>query len=324
MQAVVIHEHGAADVLRPGPWPDPVPGPGEVLVELRAAALNYHDVLVRRHGLGTSLPRILGIDGAGIRRDTGDEVIIQPSLDWGSSEAAPGPGWNILGDVRDGTYAELVAVPAANVHPKPSGLSWAEAAALPTAGLTAYRALFTRAGLRAGETVVVLGAGSGISTFVVSLAGAAGARAFVTSSTDAKIERSRALGAAGGVRYTDPDWVEQVVGMTGGGADVVIDAVGRDTRASLGCLRPGGRLVVFGAPVGSTASFDLRGFYFAQHAVLGTTLGNGSEFARLLEDVSRGDWRPVVDIEFGLDDVVDAHRYMEEQRQFGKIVLRCS
>jgi NADPH:quinone reductase-like Zn-dependent oxidoreductase len=207
------------------------------------------------------------------------------------------------------------------VFSKPAELTWQEAAALPTAGLTAYRALFTRGGLRSGETVVVLGAGSGISTFVVSLAAAAGAQVLVTSSSADKIARSVELGAVGGVRYTDADWVEQLRELTGGGADVVVDVVGRDTQSSVNCLRPGGRLVVFGAPVGAVASFDLRAFFFAQRSIVGTTLGNEAEFALLLESVDRDGWRPVVDSMFPLAEVADAHRHMEAQRHFGKIVL---
>jgi NADPH:quinone reductase-like Zn-dependent oxidoreductase len=322
VRAVVIREHGGPEVLRYEQWPDPEPGPGEVVVRLVAASVNHHDVLVRRDGLGTSLPRIAGIDGAGVRTDTGEEVLIQPSLGWGPDPTAPGPDWTILGDVRDGTYAEYVAVPAENLYPKPEKLTWAEAAALPTAGLTAYRALFTRGGLRAGETVVVLGAGSGISTFVVALATGTGAQVFVTSSTSDKIDAAVAAGASGGVRYTDPDWVEQLGRLTGG-ADVVIDSVGRDTAASLRCLRPGGRLVVFGAPVGSRMDVDVRAFYFSQCSVLGTTLGNGPEFARLLAEVDRTGWHPPVDSEFALAEVAEAHRRMEARLHVGKIVLRC-
>lgn len=323
MFAALIHEHGGPEVICPQEWPDPTPGRGDVVVELRAAALNFHDVLVRRDGLGVKLPRILGIDGAGVRRDTGEEVVILPSLDWGERSEVPGADWTILGDVRNGTYAELVAVPAVNVFPKPTALSWSEAAALPTAGLTAYRALFTRAQLQPGETVLVLGAGSGVSTFVVSLAASIGARAFVTSASTEKIERSIELGALGGILYTDPTWVSEVLEITGGGADVVIDAVGRETSTSLDCVRPGGRLVVFGAPVGSRATLDLRAFYFSQRSILGTTLGNAAEFEALLRSVATQQWRPVIDREFALSDAAAAHQYMEAQRQFGKIVLRC-
>ncbi len=170
-----------------------MPGPGEVLVELRAAALNRRDTYVRKGASPIhrfALPLILGSDGAGVRRDTGEEVVILPSLDWGESEEAYGAAFRILGGPDNGTYAELVTVPAVNVFPKPARLSFAETAALPLAGLTAYRALFTRARVQKGETVLVLGVGSGVSTLAVSLAVQAGARVIVTSSSAEKLERA--------------------------------------------------------------------------------------------------------------------------------------
>ena len=190
-----------------------------------------------------------------MRRDTGAEVVINPSLALGATaRRRPGPDFQILGGPRDGTYAELVAVPEANVFPKPTRLSWEEAAAMSLAGLTAYRALFARGGLVTGETVLVLGAGSGVSTFVVQLAAQAGARVLVTSSSDEKIERSRALGAEGGVNYATSDWVAEVKEL--GGADLVVDSVGSTWPQSLECLRPGGRLVVFGATGGTEATLS--------------------------------------------------------------------
>ena len=173
MQAVTVHEGGE---LRHETVLDPEPGPGEVLVELRAAALNRRDLLVRDGVYPYPLPLVPGSDGAGVRRDTGAEVVINPSLRWGPSEEASGPEFEILGGPDNGTFAELVAVPAGNLHPKPARLSWEEAAALPLAGLTAYRALFSRARLRDGESVLVLGAGSGVSSFAVQLAVQGGAR----------------------------------------------------------------------------------------------------------------------------------------------------
>ena len=220
MQAVRVHEGGE---LRYETVPDPVAVPGEVLVELSTAALNRRDLLVCGGTYPFPLPLTPGSDGAGVRRDTGEEVVIYPSLAWGDREAAPGPDFQILGGPRDGTFAELIVVPEANVFAKPARPSWAEAAALPLAGLTAYRAVFSRGGLRAGETALVLGAGSGVSTFAVQLAAQAGARVLVTSSSDEKIERSVALGAEGGVNYATSDWVAAALKL--GGADLVIDSV---------------------------------------------------------------------------------------------------
>jgi NADPH:quinone reductase-like Zn-dependent oxidoreductase len=302
-----------------GPLPDPAPRDGWVTVELRAAALNWHDCLVRQ-GLYSDvpLPRVLGADGAGVRRDTGQEVVILPSLFWGEDEGAPGPAWEILGDYTDGTYAELVAVPAENVFAKPPGWGFSDAAALPLAGLTAYRALFSRGGLRAGETVLVLGAGGGVASIAVGLAAIAGARVLVTTSSEEKLALARSLGASGGVLYTDDGWAEEIRGM----ADLVIDSVGSTWPDSLTTLRPGGRLVTFGATGSARTEVDVRRFYFAQQTILGTTMGSPRDFARLLSLVARAPaWRPVVDRTFPLAEAADAHALLERREHTGKVIL---
>ena len=175
MHAVVIREFGDPAVLQPDSFPDPPDKPGWVTVQLKAAALNWHDVLVRQGRYHSALPHVLGADGAGVRRDTGEDVVIVPSLCWGERDEAPGPDWEILGDHTPGTYAELVSVPAECLAAKPAGFSWAQAAALPLVGLTTYRALFTRGRLRAGEAMLVVGAGGGIATMAVQLASRVGA-----------------------------------------------------------------------------------------------------------------------------------------------------
>jgi NADPH:quinone reductase-like Zn-dependent oxidoreductase len=319
MQAVRVHDGGE---LRYETVPDPEAGPGEVVVELRAAALNRRDLLVCGGTYPYPLPLTPGSDGAGIRRDTGEEVVIYPSLAWGDREAAPGPDFQILGGPRDGTFAELIVVPEANVFAKPARLSWEEAAALPLAGLTAYRALFSRGGLLAGETVLVLGAGSGVSTFAVQLAAQAGGRVLVTSSSDEKIERSRTLGAAGGVNYKTSDWVAAVQEL--GGADLVIDSIGSTWPQSLDCLRPGGRVVVFGATGGTEATLPVRPFYFGQWSLLGTTMGSPSDFAGLLAALHSGSWRPVIDSVAPLAEAPTAVEAMASAQHFGKLVLSCS
>ena len=319
MLAIRVHEGGE---LRYETVPDPEPGPGEVIVELRTAALNRRDLLVSGGTYPFPLPLTPGSDGAGVRRDTGEEVVIYPALDWGPREEAFGPDFQILGGPRNGTYAELVAVPKANVFPKPVRLSWEEAAALPLAALTAYRALFSRGGLRAGETVLVLGAGSGVSTFAVQLAAQAGARVLVTSSSDEKIERSLALGAEGGVNYASEDWVATVKEL--GGADLVIDAIGSTWPQSLDCLRPGGRVVVFGATGGTEATLPVRPFYFGQWSLLGTMMGSPADFAGLLGALETGDWRPVIDSVLPLAGAARAVAKMASGQHFGKLVLSCS
>jgi NADPH:quinone reductase-like Zn-dependent oxidoreductase len=322
MHAAVLREFGAPGVLRYEELPDPDPGPGEVVVELRAAALNRRDTFVRKGLYEYPLPLVPGSDGAGVRRDTGEEVVILPSLRWGGREEAPGPEFEILGGPTNGTYAELVKVPVENVLPKPRRFSWEEAAAFPLAGLTAYRALFTRARVRAGETVLVLGAGSGVTTFAVSLAVQAGARVFVTSSSAAEIERARELGAAAGVDYTAGDWVAEVRALTGGeGVDVVLDSVGATWPDSLRCLGKGGRAVVFGATAGTKVELEVRPVYFGQLSLLGTTMGSPKEFAGLLDAIERGSWAPVVDSVRPLAEAASAHERLESGAHFGKLVL---
>src|ERR1700722_14957062 len=228
MHAVIMHEFGTAAVLRPGEFPDPGARPGWVTVALRAAALNWHDVLVRQGRYDSPLPHIPGADGAGVDVEEGDEGVVLPSLWWGDDESAPGAQWEILGDHRPGTYAELVRVPRECVVPKPRAMSWTEAAALPLVGLTTYRALFSRGRLRAGESLLVLGAGGGVATMAVLLGAAAGCEVVVTSSSAAKIERARELGAAAGVRYDEPDWPAAAKKLSGCGRgfDIVLDPVG--------------------------------------------------------------------------------------------------
>ena len=254
MQAVRVHEGGE---LRSRDGAGPEPGPGEVVVELRTAALNRRDLLVRSGTYPFPLPLVPGSDGAGVRRDTGEEVVIYPALDWGEREEAYGPDFQILGGPRDGTFAELVVVPEANVFPKPAqpelGGGCGAAARRPD-GLSG--AVLARPAACADETVLVLGAGSGVSTFAVQLAAQAGARVLVTSSSDEKIERSRALGAEAGVNYASEDWVGWV--KERGGADLVVDSVGSTWPQSLECLRPGGRLVVFGATGGTEVELPVR------------------------------------------------------------------
>jgi NADPH:quinone reductase-like Zn-dependent oxidoreductase len=318
MRAAVVREFGRVEV---GEHPDPEPGPDEVVVELRAAALNRRDTYVVWGTQPHPLPVVPGSDGAGVRRDTGEEVVILPSLAWGEREDAPGPGFRILGGPDDGTFAELVKVPRGNVFPKPRRLSWEEAAALPLAGLTAWRALFARGRLRSDETVLVLGAGSGVSTFLVQLAATEGARVVVTSSSQEKIDRACELGAADGVLYTSPDWGAQACSLCGGGVDVVVDSVGSTWPQSLACLRPGGRVVVFGSTGGQEATLAVRPFFLNQHSLLGTTMGSPHDFEGLLRAVDLGAWKPVIDSVRPLDEANAALERIRAGEQFGKVVL---
>jgi NADPH:quinone reductase-like Zn-dependent oxidoreductase len=320
MQAVRVHDGGRVVYET---VPDPVPADGEVVVELRFAGVNRRDRSVSTGIYPYPLPLILGSDGAGIRRDTGEEVVIYPGFGWPRGADHPPQVVGILGGPRDGTFAELVALPTGNLFPRPSRLSWEEAAAFPLAAITAYRALFSRARLRQGETVLVLGAGSGVSTLVVQLATQAGADVLVTSSSDEKIERAKELGARGGVNYaTVSDWPEAVIEL--GGADVVVDSVGSTWQQSLECMRIGGRLVVLGATGGTEVPLQVRNLYFRQISLLGTMLGGPDEMDGLLRMVESGSWRPVIDSVSPLPEAADVLDRLVTNVHFGKVVLACS
>lgn len=323
MRAAVLDAFGGARSLRVGEAPDPVERPGWTVVRLHAAALNWHDVLVRQGRYGSPLPHVPGADGAGTSTATGDEVVVLPSLWWGSDPSAPAPGWEILGDHRPGTYAELVQVPDEAVFPRPAGLDAVQAAGLALVGVTAFRALITRAGLSAGESVLVLGAGGGVAPMAVAIAVAVGAHAVVTSSSDAKIAAAVAHGAEGGVRYTRASWPEDATRLSPGGRgfDVVLDAVGTWSD-SIRALRPGGRLVVLGASRAEQAELDVRSFYFGQYGVLGTTMGSPDDFRGLLALLQEGRIAPPeVDRTFPLAEAAAAHEYLETGAALGKIVL---
>jgi zinc-binding alcohol dehydrogenase/oxidoreductase len=316
MKAVLVKDGGA---LSYEDFDDPVARPGEVVVELKAAAVNRRDLLVRNPpGPAYEFPKPLipGSDGAGIRRDTGEEVVIYPGLGWGPGEDAAGPDWRILGGPDDGTYAELVKVPAENVFPKPARFSWEEAAAFPLAALTAYRALFEVGGLTGEESVLVLGAGSGVSTMAVSLAAQAGCRVLVTSSSQEKIDRAKELGAQGGVLYTEEGWAE-----VAGPVDVVFDSVGSTWRESLKALRKGGRLVVLGGTGGPEVTLDVRALYLNWLSIRGTTMGSRRDFAGLMRMVESGSWKPVIDSVRPLAEAEAAHDRMKAGEHFGKLVL---
>ena len=326
MPAVILHGHGGPEALAVAQIPDPVPAPGEVVVDLVAAALNHRDVWQRTSSGNDGA--VLGSDGAGVISEVGDgvsgwrpgqEVVINPSVGWRDREDGPADGWAILGVPRQGTYAERIAMPADHVLPRPRRLSWHESAALPLAGLTAWRALVSRGRVEHGTRVLVTGAGGGAATFLVQIAHALGAEVIVTSSQDEKITRAIELGAARGVRYDDPDWPAQV-----GRVDVALDSAGAPAwPGMLACLRRGGTLVSFGRTRGATATLEIPQLFYGQWNILGTTMGSPREFAALLDHVERADWRPVVDSVHPLAAAAAAHARLEQPDRFGKVVLEC-
>ncbi len=311
--------------------PAPSPAPGEAVVTLRAAALNHRDVWIKLgQYAGLKYPCIPGSDGAGVVTAVGAgvestwigrEVIINASFGWGADERAQGADFSILGLPRDGTLAEQIAVPVAQLAPKPAHLSWREAAALPLAGLTAYRALFSRARLQPGERILLSGIGGGVALFALQFAVAHGAEAWVTSCSDDKLARAVALGARGGFNYTVPGWAK-TAGQTPGLFDVIVDSAGGDGfEGMLDAAAPGGRVVFFGATRGNPPVLPLRKVFWRQLSLLGTTMGSPEDWVAMTVFVSRHQIAPVVSGVFPLTDAADAFALMERGGQFGKIVL---
>jgi zinc-binding alcohol dehydrogenase/oxidoreductase len=326
VRAVRIHADGGPDVLVLEEVQDPVAQPGEVLIRLRASALNHLDVWIRKGLPSVPKPRILGADGAGVVEslgggvsgfEPGDRVVINPGIEAGDGSI------HVIGEHGDGTNAELIAVPATNVHPIPAGLSFEEAAAFPLVFETAYRMLVTRARLQPDEWVFIWGIGGGVSTAALAIANALGARTIVTSSSDAKLEQARELGADAVVNHGSGDVKAAVREATGGrGADVVVEHVGEATwKTSLDVAAREGRVTVCGATTGPNPPAALHRIWWKQLSILGSTMGTRADFAGVYELVASGRARPVVDEVVPLEEIRAAHERLEAGEQLGKIVL---
>jgi len=324
---------GEPPLFQPVDAADPVAGAGEVVVRVVTAALNRRDWWIWRDP-ATRVPVTLGSDAAGVVAAVGAgvesvrvgaEVVINPTLGWAGGEHVPTEAFDILGSPRDGTFADRVVVPAANVSARPSDVSWEQAAALSLAGLTAWRAAITCAGAGEDRRILVTGAGSGVATFAVQIATAVGARVWVTTSTDAKLNRLTRLGARGGVVYSQPDWGARLREAAGGGFDAVIDSWGAEGwPEALRTLDWGGVLVSFGDTGGETSTIPVAEVYWAWRRIVGTTMGSPEEYRALLEHVASHTWRPVIDSVHELSDIDSAARRLVDPDRFGKVVLRVS
>ena len=340
MKAIGIHAHGELDQLAQLDIPEPAPAPGEVIVRVRAAALNHLDIWMRkgRAGVALPLPHVLGSDAAGTVHalgagvsdwNEGDEVVLNPGLDCGTCEFclrgqhSECVQFTIVGMGRPGTFAEFVSVPARNLQARPAHLTWEEAAALPLAYITAWRMLMTQAGLRAGESVLIHGIGGGVALAALQLASLAGARTLVTSSSVDKLARASELGAMHGIQYRGKGVVDAVMDYTDGrGVDVVVDSVGAATwPVNMEVLRKGGRAVHCGVTTGPHVEANLSAIYWKQISILGSTMGSHEDFRALLQAVNTAGLHPVVDGVFALEEARAAQGRMERGEQFGKIVL---
>ena len=344
MRACVLTATGGLDKLRITDVPDaPPPGPGEVRIALRAAALNHLDLFVAAGLPGTAerFPWIVGADaagevesvGAGVTSvHSGDRVMINPGIsDYSCEFCRAGEhslcvNYRILGEHLPGTLAELVTVPAHNVARAPNlspGLTWGEAAAFSLVTLTAWRMVVTRAGLRAGETVLVWGIGGGVSLSALRIAKLFGARVIVTSSDDAKLAAATQLGADVALNHKTQKVAQEVRALTNKrGVDVVIENVGAATwDDSLRCLRRGGRLVSCGATSGPQVGLDIRRLFWHHWSILGSTMGNAAEYAEIVKRLGRGELRPIVDRVFPLARARDAYERLQKGEQLGKVVV---
>jgi NADPH:quinone reductase-like Zn-dependent oxidoreductase len=341
MKAVVFEQHGGPEVLQYKDVPDPRPQRGEVLIEVKATSVNHVDIFLRRGmpGIKVPMPKIVGSDAAGIIRELGPEVTgltvgqrvtINPGITCGRCEfCAAGFGsqcvsWAMVGEHTDGAYASYVAVPAHIVLPIPDSLSFEDAAAAPLVFLTAWSMMVVKGNIRAGEDVLILGAGAGVGTAAIQIARMAGCRVFAAASSDEKLERARQIGAEVLINYKNTEFDKAVRELTKKrGVDVVVDYVGADTWVrSLRSARRGGRVLTCGATTGFAPQTDLRQIFFRQIQVIGSTMGSHRDFLDVMKCVFRGQLRPVIDRVLPLAEARKAHELIEGRAVFGKIVLK--
>jgi NADPH:quinone reductase-like Zn-dependent oxidoreductase len=339
MRAVWLDRHGGPEVLAVSERPEPARGPGDALIAVKACGLNHLDIWVRKGGgRGFPIPLVLGSDAAGVVLEAptgsglaaGAEVAVYPAEGCGNCLACERGDeqlcvqFKIYGAWREGGLAERMAVPARNCLPKPKALSWEETAAVAINYITAWHMLVARAGLRAGERVLIQAAGSGVSTAAIQIARFLGARVLATSSTPGKLEHAKRLGAEAVVNYKTEDVFRRVEEWTGGMlADVVLDHVGAPNwEIDVKSLAKGGRLVYCGNTGGPEVKLNLAPVYFKGQSILGSTMGTRHEFRTVLELMGRGYFKPVVDKVFPLADIAAAHRRLEAGEQVGKIVMR--
>lgn len=335
MKAIILPEVGRYENLILGDANDPKPASGEAAIKIHAAALNHRDLWITKGQYANiKVPIVLGSDGCGVVTEVGAEsdrhwigkkVVINPSMNWGGDPNAQGKDFKILGLPDNGTLAEFVLAPVANLVVKPSYLSDEEAAAIPLAALTAYRALFTQGQLTKQQTVLINGIGGGVAALAMQMALAADAHVMVTSSRDDKIRRAVDLGADFGINYNNPDGFKELAekSQSFNGIDLIIDgAGGKGFNQLIHAVKPGGRIVVYGATTGLPDSIDLRKVYWRQIHLIGSTMGTMDDFSNMIEFITNRQIKPIIDKVFTFAQFKEAFRQMDLSEQFGKIVLR--
>ena len=331
MKALVLEKidgPGAA-VLRDEPVPRPKAG--EVRVAIKAASLNHRELWISRGQYpGIKLPCIMGADGAGVidevgegvaRTEIGREVLLYPALNWGSDRRFPSASFGLLGMPGPGTIAESLCVPAENAVAKPAHLSFEEAAAFPTAGITAWRALVGKARLQPGEKVLITGIGGGVATFALKFALAHGARVYVTSSSAANLAKAAEIGAAGGFNYKEDGW-RKALAQASGGVDVVIDGAPAGAFAGYArALAMGARVVVYGSTGGPQFQVSAPDLFLRHASLIGTAMGDLVDFRAMLEFAAEKGLYPVIDRSFKLAEASEALQYLDKSHQFGKVTI---
>ena len=310
----------------------PQPQEGELCIELKASALNHRDVWVQKGKYpGMNLPCTLGSDGAGVVVSAGSksdehwlgkEVLINPGMNWGDNEAVAGRDFQILGMPRNGTFSEFIVIPVDYVYEKPAHLSFEQAAALPLAGVTAYRAMFTKAGLTKDKRVLITGIGGGVALTALVFAKALGCEVYVTSGSEEKLNRAKDLGTNGGINYKEEKWAK-ALSKSEGLFDVIIDGAGGEGFSGLiDVAAPAANIAIYGGTAGNIGGILPAKVFFKQVKIMGSTMGSPSDFKNMLQLVSDYKITPVIDEVIPLENAEDALRKMEAGIQFGKIVLK--
>ncbi len=314
--------------------PKPEVGASEVLVAIKAAALNHRDVFVQQ-GLyaGIKIPVILGSDGSGVVTEVADgvdltwmhkEVIMNPGLNWGNNQKHQAKDYIIMGTPTNGTFAEYVSISAELIHPKPTHLDWHQAAALPLAGLTAYRALMVQGNLQPSDKVLITGVGGGVAQMAMQFAIANGNEVWVTTSSAAKLQKAIEMGASGGINYKKDRWNKELV-QHAGEFDVIIEsACGSGFGSVIDCCKPGGKIVVFGGTAGNIGNIIPAKIFWRQIAIIGSTMGSNEDFVNMLAFVNKHKITPIVSHIFPLEQAQDALDLLHTGNQFGKVVLTIS